>query len=419
MSFYSHSVGRSTSVPREGDASLLAGHEAEAWVLNTNAGLRLLAEVTKVSTPRPADIDRMRGLAVPEAVAAAIRLASCRARARTKFTRAECLWLDPVGLEQATSEVVARHKARRFQAGSLVVDLCAGIGGDTMAFADRGPVLAVDLDHGMCRRLAWNAAAYEVGDRVLPCQCRAEGFSIPGKAWVHIDPDRRVKHHVRARSVSDYAPGLAFLQRLSREGRAGAIKLGPASDFSSHFAGPGFEVELISLHGECKEATVWFGAPVRCSRRATVLPEDVTWTDRDGGDQKADRAPIGPISEFLYDPDPALLRSGLLDSFALAHGLYRIAADVDYLTSEKLLVTPFLAAFEVEDVHRLDLKQLRRLVVEQDLGPLEIKVRGLDIAPETLRQQLRARGARPATLILAGGAGPARAILAQRQGTRA
>lgn len=417
MSFYSHSVGRSTSVPREAGLDLFAGHEAEAWVLNTDQGLRLLAEVSEISSPRPADIDRWRRLAAPEKVAAAIRLASCRARAKTKFTRADSLWLDPVGLEQATSEVVARHKARRFEAGSLVVDLCAGIGGDAVALADRGPVLAVDLDHGMCRRLAWNAAAYEVGDRVLPCQCRAEDVAIRKGAWVHIDPDRRARNQVRARSLIDYTPGLAFLRQLAREGRAGAIKLSPASDFARHFAGPGFEIELISLQRECKEATVWFGAPVSCRRRATVLPENATWTDRDGGVQEANRAPVGPISEFLYDPDPALLRSGLLDSFALAHGLYRIAADVEYLTGANLLISPFLVAFEVEGVHRLDLKRLRRLVARQDLGPLEIKVRGLDVVPETLRLQLRPRGAHPATLILAGGAGPARAILARRQGT--
>ena len=52
---------------------------------------------------------------------------------------------------------------------------------------------------------------------------------------------------------------------------AGAIKVGPASDFGKHFAGPEFEVELISLRGECKEATVWFGELVSCRRRATRL----------------------------------------------------------------------------------------------------------------------------------------------------
>jgi hypothetical protein len=323
------------------------------------------------------------------------------------------MWLDVVGLEQATSEIVAQHKARRFES-AVVVDLCAGIGGDSVALAERGNVMAVDQDHGMCRRLAWNAAVYDVADRILPCQARAETFPIPDGAWVHIDPDRRVAGRRRALSIADYTPGPEFLRGLSSRAPGGAIKLSPASDFAAHFHGSEIEVELISSGGECKEATVWFGAAVTCRRRATRLPENATWTDRDGVSSQAEMVPITEVSEYIYDPDPALLRSGLLDSFAAPHGLFRIGADIDYLTGGSLVATPLLAAFAVESVHRLDLKRLKRLVVQEGLGVLEIKVRGLELKPETLRAQLKPEGTRPATLILAGGAGPARAILARR-----
>ena len=386
--------------------------DAEAWVLTEKPGQRLLAEVTEVPEPRPADISRWRKLR-PHVVAAAVRLAACRARAQAKFTRGDRMWLDPVGLEQATGEAVARHKAGRF-ACPLVVDLCAGIGGDSVALAQKAKVLAVDSDHGMCRRLAWNAAVYEVADRVLSCQSRAETFTIPPGAWIHLDPDRRASRQERARRLAGYTPGLEFLRSFVRLAPGGAIKLSPASDFAAHFRGPELEVELISVSGECKEATVWFGAAATCRFRATRLPENVTWTDRDGGISASFRVPVVPVSAFVYDPDPALLRAGLLDSFAAAHGLNRIAADIDYLTGDRLVNTPFLAPFEVQSVHRLDVKQLKRLVAEQDLGPVEIKMRGLDLAPETLRTQLRVRGSHPATLILAGGVGAARAILAQR-----
>jgi hypothetical protein len=322
------------------------------------------------------------------------------------------MWLDPVGLEQATAEAVARHKAARFE-GPVIVDLCAGIGGDALALASRADVLAVDLDAGMCRRIAWNANVYEVGERILPCRSTAERFPIPPGAWVHADPDRRAAESGRARSVADYAPGLDFLRGRTRRAPAGAIKLSPASDFAEAFPDPVFEIELISLDGECKEATVWFGAAASCRRRATRLPENVTWTDRDGDAPKAFRAPVTPVASLVYDPDPALLRSGLFDSFAAAHGLGRVAAGVDYLTGDRLVATPFLSAFEVESVHPLDLKRLKRVVAENDLGPIEIKLRGLDLTPEMLRRQLQPRGARPGTLILAGGRDKAVAIVAR------
>src|SRR5690606_39392529 len=47
-------------------------------------------------------------------VRAALRQHELRQRAAGKFTRAEQMWFDRVGLEQSTSEAVARHKAARF-----------------------------------------------------------------------------------------------------------------------------------------------------------------------------------------------------------------------------------------------------------------------------------------------------------------
>jgi hypothetical protein len=390
-----------------------AEFDAEAWVLSTEPGQRLLAEAAAIREVRPSDIQRLRKLAPPEAVAAAFRLAGCQAKGKAKFSRGERMWLDPVGLQQATSEPVAVHKAARFQT-SVVVDLCAGVGGDSLALARRADILAVDRSQAMCHRLAWNADVHGLADRILPCKGLAESFPIPAGAWVHIDPDRRVTVTDRARTLADYAPGLAFLQNLTERASAGAIKLSPASDFATALSNSDLEIELISLDGECKEATVWFGAAATCRRRATRLPEGVTWTDRDGHCSGHVRVPTAAIAAYVYDPDPALLRAGLLDSFAAAHGLCRIAADVDYLTSEDPMATPFLTPFEVQSVFPLDLKRLRRVVAEENLGPLEIKLRGLDLVPEKLRDQLRPRGSRPGTLILAGGSGPARAIVARR-----
>jgi len=400
--------------PQDPSGVLDEATRAEAWVLTTEAGGRLLAEVARVRSIGPSDLERFRKLVAPAAVGAAIRLSRAREKAREKFERGERMWVELTGVEQATSELVARHKAARFEC-PLVVDLCAGIGGDTLALATRSEVLAVDLDGGMCRRIQFNAAIYGVSSRVLPVRARAETFAIPTDAWLHLDPDRRAISRGRARSLDRYAPGPGFWKSAVRRVAAGAIKLSPASDFSKHFGGPEYEVELISLGGECKEATLWFGELVSCRRRATRLPENVTWTDRDG--PTMEWAPVSPLSTFIYDPDPSLLRAGLLDGFALKHQLRRVGESVDYLTADHLVSTPFLTAFLVQEVSPLDLKRLRRMIARNEIGTLEIKVRGVDIAPETLRPRLGLGGARAASLLLIGGTGPARAVLAQRAST--
>ncbi len=385
----------------------------EALVLSTEAGRALLAEVASVARAGPSDLARWRKSAPSEWVSAALRLVEGRRKGAAKFTRADRMWFDPIGVEQATAEVVARHKARRFGGGGVVVDLCSGIGGDSLALAGSNLVISVDLDAGMGRRTLWNAGVYGVADRVMAVQSRAESFPIPSGARVHVDPDRRAGGRSRARAVGDYVPGLEFLLGLTASTRGGALKLGPSSDFEAHF--DRFEIEVVSLGGECKEATVWFGDLMgsKVRRRATCLPIGATWTDHDGP-ASAPRT-TGPLGSWVFDPDPSLVRSGLLDGFATVHGLGRIASGVDLLTASGRVESPFLVAFEVVEVFPLDLKILRREVASRGLGPLEIKTRGLTTTPESYRSQLRPEGPNPATLLLiAGRSAPSRAILARR-----
>ena len=390
---------------------------AEFAVLTEPAGRVLLDLVAAVLQPGPAEVARWRRLAAPELVAAALRIVEARRRGAAKFARADRMWFSARGLEQATAEAIARHKARRFAGDATVVDLCAGIGGDAIALAaGSASVVAVDLDPAMAARVRWNAAAYEVAERVVTASARAEDFAIPSGALIHVDPDRRATSARKANAVGDYVPGLDALLGWARSARGGAIKLGPASDFAAHFGGPGFEVEVISLRGECKEATAWFGdrATAGIHRRATSLPSGATWTDRD------DPGSIHPatsvdLNHWVFDPDPALIRAGLVDGFARAHGLARFEAGVDLLTGPGPCPSPLVAGFAVVAVFPLDLKVLRREVATRGLGPLEIKTRGLATRPEEYRARLRPEGTTPATWIFVGGRDrPGRAILARR-----
>lgn len=410
MAHRSHS---SPDPPAEGAQNGPAEIEDEYRLLTTDEGRRLLEEVASIRAIGPAELDRLRKLAPVGLVSAAVRLTSARRKAAAKFGRGDRMWVDPVGVEQATAEPVAVYKAMRFQAAPIVVDLCAGIGGDALALADQARVIAVDLDPGMCRRLRWNAEVYGVADTLLAVQSRAESFPIPSGARVHLDPDRRFERDRRARALEDYAPGPAFWASLIDRVPGGAIKLSPAADFDRLFPpGSGCEVNLISLRGECKEATVWFGELADCRRRATRLPEWETWTDRDNFDPEAPG--VSAVSGYVFDPDPALIRAGLLDGFARRHGLSRIAEGVDYLTGPEPVPNAFLSAFAVLEVTSLDLRHLRRMIQRHRVGTLEIKVRGADVAPESLRARLKPRGSEPATLLIAGGPGPARAVLARR-----
>lgn len=342
-------------------------------------------------------------------VRAAVSIHELRQRAAVKFTRADRLWLDRKGLEQATSEAVALYKAKRFE--GEVWDLCCGIGGDASALAVQCQVTAVDLNPAACLRTKLNAEVYDVADRVeTVCQ---DVLQTPiSSGLVHIDPDRRPGSGGRVSRLEDYVPGLEFLNEMMPRCRGGAIKISPASNFGGKF--PTAEVELISYHGECKEATIWFGELAQESPfRATVLPAG----ESIAGHPLQAAVPVVPLDRYVYDPDPAVVRAGLVDVLAEKLGLSRLDASEEYLTSSDCVFSPFVQTFETVTEMPNNDRELKAWVRSAGIGQIEIKCRHLSVQADTVRRKLPLTGAAPAVVIYARLNGKARIVAARRVGS--
>src|SRR4051794_21394449 len=85
--------------------------------------------------------ERLRARYPAALVADGLTLQRLRDRATAKFSRAQDMVLTRGGLEQASGEAAAHHRAARLADGGPVADLCCGIGGDLVALAAHGPVL--------------------------------------------------------------------------------------------------------------------------------------------------------------------------------------------------------------------------------------------------------------------------------------
>jgi predicted RNA methylase len=369
---------------------------------------QLIERVRDATGPELAVQAELRREYPDELVRAALLLVELRRKARGKFGLAEQMWFDREGLEQATSEAVARHKARRFTGvGRPLLDLCCGIGADAIAFAADGNVRAIDLRESACRMTEWNAQAYGVSDRVTTQLADVEAVEL-GESVIHIDPDRRPAGR-RSLKIEEHRPSLAFLQSLTERSPGGAIKLSPASNFGGKF--PDCEVELVSLDGECKEAIVWFGAlRTDAQWRATVVPSGETLT----GDPWRARAEVSGIKKLLLDPDPAVVRAGLVDVLAEKMGWARLDAAEEYLTAEHRPASPFVQVFEVLADLPNNNREIRSWFRAADCGQLEVKCRRIPVVPEKVRQHLNLSGTRPLVLIFARIGGRARAVVCRR-----
>ena len=355
---------------------------------------------------------QLRAEFADDLVRGALLLRDLRKRAAAKFSRPAAMWFDRTGLEQSTSEPVARHKAARFPAGVAVADLCSGIGADSLALAENHHVTAVDTREAAGLMAAWNASAYGVGENLATHVGMVEGIALDGRPF-HIDPDRRPGGQ-RSLRIEDHQPGLEFLQALASHPAGGAIKLSPASNFGGKF--PGCEIELISIGGECKEAVVWCG-PLRTDTdwRATVLSSDSSRSaDSLAGDPWQAVSEQSPLGRYLYDPDPAVVRAGLVDVLCERIGLKRLDREEEYLTADEPIASAFVQQFEVLALLSNNDRDIRNWFRQANCGQVEIKCRRIPVTPEKVRKHLPLDGKDALVLIFARIAGRSHAVACRR-----
>lgn len=364
--------------------------------LLTDEGQALLAdlaarEISEAEALREAS--RLRRSYPPPLVSAALETAILRRRAARKFSRAQQMYFTREALEQATAEPVARYRARRFAGYGLVADLGSSIGGDAIALAERGPVLAVDRDPLRLAMLIENAQAYEVAQMITPLQADLSTLELPPEVEAFFfDPARREGGRRRF-SAAAYVPPLTTIERWRRRVPAGAIKVAPG--IADEELPPECEAEFISLDGELREACLWLGPLRRSARRATLLPQGVSLDD--------EPTPAAPLSEplrYLYEPDPAVIRAHLVAQLAARIDAAQLDAEIAYLTSDRLVETAFARVWEIEEWLPFNLKALRRRLQELGVGEVTVKKRGSPIAPEELRRLLRLKGSGQRTVVL-------------------
>ena len=357
------------------------------------AALALAASLPLQAAQRLRTLALLRKELPADLAAAALEMTLLRVHAAAKWSRGAAMWWTRPALEQASSELVARHRVRRFAAWDAVHDLCCSVGGDALALALAGhAVTGIDLDPVRLALAEANAEVWGVSERM---QWRYEDVTTtaitPGAA-LFFDPGRRAGER-RVWQPRDYQPPLDTARQWFGVAAGGGIKVAPGLDYDA-LPWP-CEVEVVSLHGEVKEAVLWWGALQQGTRSATLLPGGAAlhW-------QAVPEVAVRPPGAFLYEPDGAVIRAHLVEQLAHQLDATKIDTDIAFLTSDALVATPFARAFAVHETLPFNLKQLRARLRSLDVGKVVVKKRGSPIDPQTLERQLRLVGSRSLTVIL-------------------
>jgi len=333
-----------------------------------------------------------------------------RKRATKKFgDLANKMLFEREALEQATSLAVARYHASQFPRGVPVVDLTAGLGGDSIAFAERGSVIAYENDLARAELLEFNLRSnpagsgghsepsyknYEVrrADGTTPLlepSSSSSQLQIPDYTWA--DPDRRSATGRRLTKPEDYAPDPAVLADKLKNAKLAGIKLSPLlpDDYLESLGG---SLEFISHQGECLEAIIWLGTKnAKPKRQAVILhpSQDPTRIEASTDYLQTTDTPQG----YIHDCDPAVVRAHCLSTFGHQH----LGDSPGYLTSDDPTPNPAYKTYKV--IGSPTKNQLKAELHKVGGKVFELKQRGANLDPTKLLKELKTNGDSPISLV--------------------
>jgi hypothetical protein len=333
---------------------------------------------------------RLRDRHPAELVAAAIAQHELRTRAAGKFAAAGRMWFTREGLEQASAEPLARHRANRYAGFGWVADLCCGIGGDLCALAPGRDALAVDLVPVHLLMARENARLQGAGE-LAAVAADVRDLRLPRSIAVFIDPARRAGG--RRLAAGESRPPLDWCLQLA--GRVAGVGIKTAPGQSLDLLPAGWEVELLADRRELKEAVLWSPELATAGRRATVFPGPATLAQEPG--PPLDCAPPGG---YLLDPNPAVTRAGLVEELGRDLGAWKLDPRIAFLSADRPLRSPFGRLLRVDASLPWNLKRLRGVLRERGVGAVEVRKRGSAVDVDDLTTRLRLRGDARAVVVL-------------------
>lgn len=331
----------------------------------------------------------------PEDAGAALELARLRQKAVEKFgDDAQRMFFTREALEQASDPLI-RHYRSTFVNGLRVVDVGCSIGSDALAFARGGAdVLGIDNDPLRIEMARLNVAALSISN--IRFEVRDAREPLPDADLVFFDPARRDSAGKRIFDVERYQPPLSIIKGWSAPQIW--VKLSPGVDLDQ-LRSYGGTVEFISVEGDLKEAVLRLSQGEGNTYTATLLlsnGEALHWS-REGN------SPLPTLSApraWLVEPDPALIRAGLVTDAAHQWNGTQLEETIAYITTDTSPDTAWARSWRILDWMPFNLKKLRAYLRERNVGNVTVKKRGTAVTPEVLIPQLKLEGNESRTLVL-------------------
>lgn len=303
-----------------------------------------------------------------------------------------------LSLEQCSSEITARYKARLLQ-GETLADLTGGFGVDCAFLAGRfNAVTYVERQKELCEIAGHNFRILRLNHISIRNEDGTDYLNMMSPAdCIFLDPARRGEHGNKTIAISDCEPDVAGLEKLLLE-KAGRVmlKLSPMLDLSSALKElpHTLEAHIISVNNECKELLLLLGKnppaeiPIHCvnlSSKEEQEEQHFVFTREQ--EQQSGCNYTNTLGKYLYEPNSSLLKAGAFRSITANYPVRKLHPNSHLYTSDMQIKEFPGRIFQITGHCGLNKKEIKENLA--DLKKANLTVRNFPATVAELRKRLK------------------------------
>ena len=303
-----------------------------------------------------------------------------------------------LSLEQCSSEITARYKARLLQ-GKTLADLTGGFGVDCAFLAGRfNAVTYVERQKELCEIAGHNFRILRLNHISIRNEDGTDYLNMMSPAdCIFLDPARRGEHGNKTVAISDCEPDVAGLEKLLLE-KAGRVmlKLSPMLDLSSALKElpHTLEAHIISVNNECKELLLLLGKnppaeiPIHCvnlSSKEEQGEQHFVFTREQ--EQQSGCNYTNTLGKYLYEPNSSLLKAGAFRSITANYPVRKLHPNSHLYTSDMQIKEFPGRIFQITGHCGLNKKEIKASLA--DLKKANLTVRNFPATVAELRKRLK------------------------------
>lgn len=288
-----------------------------------------------------------------------------------------------INLEQASSEATATYKSKLVK-GKFLIDLTAGFGIDTMAFAksfekvyhiEQNSVLSEIVKHN-AEILAPNLETYTGTFQAFFEENPNLKFDV-----IYLDPARR-NSSGRKFILEDLEPNiLEWIPTFFEKSEKVMIKLSPLLDITSALQQIDSisEIHIIALKNEVKDFLIILDKDSSTKNpliKAINLESNQSAFSFNFEDEHYANASFGSVQSYIYEPNAAILKTGAFKLLSEKLNLHKLHQNTHLYSSDELLEDfpgkIYLVEQHINNPKKEILKSKANLLVKNYNQPIDI-----------------------------------------------